>query len=196
VIGQLGVKPGAPAVKPRPQSVPPKSEAGDLVLYLVSRSHGTGNWHEVPSENWFVLSQPEWTQFFPPEKPHAGLAWQLDPTLTRKLLARFYPQTEETSNQDRNRIDEASLRLTVTAMSAGLARARIDGRLRMKHAFYPGKDSEDDVDATLLGFLDFDSLNRHIQRLRIITDRATYKNEAVGVALRSVSSETLEAVGR
>lgn len=196
VIGQLGTKPGAPAVRPRPQSVPPKSDAGDLVLHLVSRSHGGGNWHEFPSENWLVLSRPEWMQLFPREAPQAGASWQLDPTLTRKLLSRFYPQTEETTNQDRNRVDEASLRLTVTATGAGVARARIDGRLRMKHAFYPGKDSEDDVDATLVGFLDFDPASQHIQRLRITTERATYKNEAFGAALRSVSAETLEALAQ
>jgi hypothetical protein len=196
VIGQLGTRPGDPTVKPRPQSVPPKSDAGDLVLHLVSRSHGSGNWHEFPSENWLILSRPEWTQLFPRETPHAGLSWQLDPTLARKLLARFYPQTEETTNQDRNRIDEAALRLTVTATGDGVARARMDGRLRMKHAFYPGKDSEDNVDATLLDFVDFDATNLHIQRLRIVTERATYKNEAFGAALRSISAETLQGLGQ
>ena len=165
-------------------------------MHLVSRSARGGNWHEFPSENWLVLSRPEWTQLFPREMPQAGASWQLDPTLTRKLLTRFYPQTEETTNQDRNRFDEASLRLTVTATDNGMARARIDGRLRMKHAFYPGKDSEDDVDATLLGFVDFDPASRRIQRLRIVTERATYKDEAFGAALRSVSAETLEALGK
>jgi len=195
VIGALGTQPGAPAVAPRPQSVPPKSDSGGLVLHLVARSASGGNWHEFPSENWLILSRPEWTQLFPREMPQTGASWQLDPILTRKLLGRFYPQTEETTNQDRNRVDEASLRLTVTATGAGVARARIDGRLRMKHSFYPGKDSEDDVDATLLGFLDFDPTNQRIQRLRITTERATYKNEAFGAALRSVSAETLEALG-
>ncbi len=155
VIGQLGTRPGEPAVKPRPQSVPPKSDAGDLVLHLVSRSARGGNWHEFPSENWLVLSRAEWIQLSPRERPQAGASWQLDPTVTRKLLTRFYPQTEETTNQDRNRFDEASLRLTVTAMESSAARARIDGRLRMKHAFYPGKDSEDDVDATPPGLRGF-----------------------------------------
>jgi hypothetical protein len=61
--------------------------------------------------------------------------WQLAPALTRKLLTRFYPQTEETSDADRNRIDEAWLRLTVTKTGAGVARARFDGKLRMKHSY-------------------------------------------------------------
>jgi hypothetical protein len=194
IIHQLGTTPGAPVVKPRPQSIPPVTKPDELVTHLVSRSFTPGNWHEFPSENWIVLTREEWMQLLPKQLPREGDSWQLAPALTRKLLTRFYPQTEETSDADRNRMDEAWLRLTVTKMGAGVARARFDGRLRMKHAFYPGKDHEDDVEATLTGFVDFDSAERRIQRMRLITGHATYIGVEFGAALNSVSAETLEAL--
>ena len=194
IIHQLGTTPGAPIIKPRPQSVPPASKPDDLVTHLVARSLTTGNWHEFPSENWVVLTRDEWLQLLPSQGPREGDSWQLAPALTRKLLTRFYPQTEETSDADRNRIDEASLRLTIIKAGEGVARARFDGKLRMKHSFYPGKDHEDDVEATLTGFLDFDSAEHKIQRLRLITDRASYIGVEFGAALNSVSAETLEAL--
>ena len=66
-----------------------------------------------------------------------------------------------------------------------MARARFDGKLRMKHSFYPRPDldREDDVEATLTGFLDFDSAARQIQRMRLITDHATYMGVEFGAAL-------------
>jgi hypothetical protein len=194
IVHQLGTVSGAPLIKPRPQSIPPQFHAGDLVTHLVARSFTTGDWHEFPSENWIVLSREEWLPLLPAKAPRTGDSWQLNPALTRKLLTRFYPQTEETSDADRNRIDEASLRLTITAVADGVARARFDGRLRMKHSFYPGKDREDDVGATLTGFLDFDPTGQHIQRLRLVTERATYMGTDFGAALNSVSAETLEAL--
>jgi hypothetical protein len=195
VIRQLGTVPGAPLVKPRPQSVPPLPQPEELVTHLVSRAFGHGAWHEFPSENWIIFSHQEWLQLLPSQAPHPGDTWQLGPALIRKLLTRFYPQTEEVSNADRNRIDEATLRLTITTIAPDVARARFDGKLRMEHSFYPGKDrGEEDVDATLTGFFDFNPAERHIQRLRLVTDRAIYMNTEFGAALTSVSAETLEAL--
>jgi hypothetical protein len=194
IIHQLGTTPGTPVIKPRPQSIPPASNPDDLVTHLVARSLTGGNWHEFPSENWIVLTHDEWMQLLPSQAPREGDSWQFAPALTRKLLTRFYPQTEETSDADRNRIDEAFLQLTITKLGAGVARARFDGKLRMKHSFYPGKDHEDDVEATLTGFLDFDSTEHRIQRMRLITDHASYIGVEFGAALNSVSAETLEAL--
>jgi hypothetical protein len=198
IIHQLGTPPGAPVVQPRPQSIPPVTKPDELVTHLVSRSFTPGNWHEFPSENWIVLTRDEWMQLLPSALPGQALregdSWQLAPALTRKLLTRFYPQTEETSDADRNRIDEASLRLTATKIGAGVTRARFDGKLRMKHSFYPGKDHEDDVEATLTGFVDFDLAERRIQRMRLITGHATYIGMEFGAALNSVSAEKLEAL--
>jgi hypothetical protein len=196
VIQRLGTAPGAPLVKPRPQSAPPGSNPGDVVLHLVARSQSGGPWHEFPSENWSVLTRQESLQLLPHDPPRPGLSWELDPALTRKLLGRFYPQTEETSNHDRNRIDLARLQLTITTVSGDLVRARIDGAVRMKHSFYPGKDHEDMVEAKIAGFLDFAATNRRIERFRLVTEKATYMGTPFDAALRSVSQETLEALGQ
>jgi hypothetical protein len=206
IIHQLGTTPGAPMVQPRPQSIPPASKPDDLVTHLVARSFvPPGSWHEFPAEDWIVLTREEWVQLLPSQVPEEGASWQLAPALTRKLLTRFYPQTEETSDADRSRIDEASLRLTITKVGPGVARARFDGKLRMKHSFYPRRDAscsrqrksdncEDDVEATLTGFLDFDSAARRIQRMRLVTDHAKYMGVEFGAALNSVSAETLETL--
>jgi hypothetical protein len=196
VVTQLGTEPGAPAFKPRPQSVPPQTKTGDLVLHLVARNMGVGSWSQFPAENWIVLDQPEWMRLLPSDAPRVGATWQLETGLTHKLLTRFYPPTEETTNHDRNRIDQATLQLTVTAFEQGIARARIEGKLRMKHALYPGKDHEDMVEATLFGFLDWDVAERHIQRFRLVTDRATYLGGEFSAGFNSVSAETMEALAR
>jgi len=126
IVHQLGTTPGAPLVQPRPQSIPPASKPDDLVTHLVAQSFVPhGSWHQFPAENWIVLTREEWVQLLPSKVPQKGDSWQLPPALTRKLLARFYPQTEETSDADRNRIDEAWLRLTITNLGSGVARARL-----------------------------------------------------------------------
>jgi hypothetical protein len=197
IIHQLGTTPGAPVIQPRPQSIPPASKPDDLVTHLVAHSFvPPGTWTAFPSENWIVLTREEWVQLLPSQVPQEGDSWQLAPALTRKLLTHFYPQTgDEEFDADRSRIDEASLRLTITKVGSGVARARFDGKLRMKHSFfYPPNDHEDHVEATLTGFLDFDSAARQIQRMRLITDHGTYMGAGFGAALNSVSPETLEAL--
>jgi len=196
-VRQLGTAPGAPVVKPRPQSVPPQSSPDDLVLHLVARSQSVGgSWHEVPSENWAVLTRAEWMQLLPRDPPRPGVSWELGTDLTRKLLGRFYPQTEETTNRDRNRIDLARLQCTITTVSGEMVRARMDGAVRMKHAFYPGKDHEDYVEAKVAGFVDFATGTPRIERLRLVSEKAAYMGTPFDAALRSVSRETLEALGQ
>jgi len=201
IIHQLGTTPGAPMVQPRPQSIPPASKPDDLVTHLVARSVPP---RPFPGENWIVLTHQEWVQLLPSQVPQEGASWQVSPTLTRKLLARFYPYAGEPTDADRSRIDEASLRLTITKVGSGVARARFDGKLRMQHSFYPGKDAcqhswngdncENVVEAKLTGFLDFNQASRQIQRMRMITDHATYMGGEFDAALNSVSAETLEAL--
>jgi len=78
-------------------------------------------------------------------------------------------------------------------MEGGMARARIDASLKMLHSFYPGRNSGELVEAKLMGFMDFSPGERSIQRLRLVTEKATYGDEQFDAALRSVSRETLEA---
>jgi hypothetical protein len=86
---------------------------------------------------------------------------------------------------ERSRIDKQHLSLTVMSIRDGIVRARFDGTLRMKHGSL-AQNEDSFVDAVLTGFLEFDPNTRSIQRLRLVTKKATYINEAFSAALRSV----------
>jgi hypothetical protein len=113
-----------------------------------------------------------------------------------KLAEWVYPQNEEKTQANRSRVDVAAFRMTVLALEGGLARARIDGKVRLKHTFYPGGQSEDFADSELLGFVDFDVAQRTVQRLRMATTKATYGGTDFRASLVSMSRETLDALGK
>ena len=191
---QLRTPAGPPAFPPRTWSGAPPAPGDSMVFHLVARGERRGSWREFPSENWIVLSRAEWNAFLPPS-PRVAVhdSWPVPRAVSDKLLTWFYPQTEEASQEPRSRIDQGDLRMTVTTFKEGVARALIDGSLKLSHSFYPGKPHEDLVNAQLVGFMDFVPGEGRIQRLRLITQKATYINEQFGVALRSVSQQTLEA---
>jgi hypothetical protein len=165
---------------------------GELVPRDASDLGGerSGGWHSLPSEDWFVLQRDQWTRLLPKGRVDAGDSWQIDAELADTLLTRFYPTTE-LNDLSQNRIDERSLKLTVLSVEKDRVRARIDGRLKMKHAFYPGRDDNNFVNATLVGLLEFDSSKPQIHSLEIVTDQATYGGNVngshpFGVAVRIV----------
>ena len=57
----------------------------------------------------------------------------------------------------------------------------------MKHQFYPGRDDSNFVDATVIGYLDYESGKAGIRSFEMVTDKATYVKEEFGVAVRSVT---------
>lgn len=67
-------------------------------------------------------------------------------------------------------------------------RARLEGRLTMKHTFYPRREDKNVVSATLVGYVEFELGKQRIHALRLVTDRATYGGESrhFGVAVRSL----------
>jgi len=74
-----------------------------------------------------------------------------------------------------------------------MARARIEGALRMKHSFYPGRDTDEFVTATVLGFMDFDVAQQRIQRLRVSQRKPyTARKHSCRAALRL--RETLQSL--
>jgi hypothetical protein len=191
---QLQIPAGPPAFPPRVWSSAPAAPDDSMVFHLVARGERRGSWREFPSENWIVLSRSEWRALLPPSPDVAEHAsWTIPRAVSDKLLTWFYPQTEEDSQKPRSRIDEGDLRMTVITLKDGVARARIDGSLKLSHSFYPGKPHEDLVNAQVIGFMDFVPSKDRIQRLRLITQKGTYIEEPFGAALRSVSRETLEA---
>jgi hypothetical protein len=185
MVKELKVEGGKPMVEPTPQSVAPKAEAGGIVLHLTARPlKGPGSWDGV-SENWIVLSADEVNKLLPKGKVEAGAKWDLDKEVAAKLLLSFYPVTEN-NDLKKNRIDRHELKATAVSVEKGVVRARIEGSLKMKHAFYPGKADDNFVDATLIGYLDFDAVEGRIRALRIVTDPATYGGGTFGVALKSM----------
>jgi len=191
---ELQTTAGDPAFPPRVWSSAPDAPADSMVFHLVARGESGGTWRQFPSENWLVLSHDEWAGLLPPEPVvERKTTWQVPREVCDKLLAWFYPQTEEISEIPRSRIDEADLRMTITEVQDGVARARIDGSLKLMHSFYPHKPHDDFVTSKLVGFMDFLPKEGHIQRLRLITQGAVYVDEDFSVALRSVSRETIEA---
>jgi hypothetical protein len=176
---------GPPLTPPRPQAPRPEHEPGDLVLHLVARSlDGRGAWGGVIPEDWFVLSRSRAGALTPGPPVEVGRSWDVEPGVARRLLERFYPATEN-NDLAKNRIERVQLRAVVVSTEGGVARARLDGELRMVHPFYH-KDDGKVVEARVLGFVDFEPGTRAVRSLRIVTESARYNGGTFGVALESV----------
>jgi hypothetical protein len=176
---------GRPMASPAPQCAPPSAEAGALVLHLTARPQsGGGSWPGV-SENWIVLGPDEAAKLLPPAALTLGGSWTPESTIVAKLYRPVYPVTEN-NDLASNRIDHQELKATVVSIKGQQCRARLEGRVRMKHKFYPGREDNNFVEATIAGYLDYHLVDRHIDRLRVVTDNATYGGGTFAVALRSL----------
>jgi hypothetical protein len=78
------------------------------------------------------------------------------------------------------------LSATIEWIKNGIARASIQGELRMTHQFYPGRADDNVVDATAVGYLDFETATKRVRSMRLVTDRATYGTGKLEVVVRSV----------
>lgn len=200
-IDQLQVPAGKPLLPPSAQSVVPKADPDSLVLHLVARNVerkggadvpqqsvlGTtrsGNWGAFPVEDWIILSRADWQRLLPATPVAVGTSWELDREAAARVLRHVYPSTEN-NDVAKNRIDRQELRATVVSVQDGIARARLEGRLRMKHPFYH-RDDDNFVDATLLGFLDVAVDRSRIVAWQLVTTEATYGRTRFGVAVRNV----------
>ena len=175
-----------PIVTPRPQSRPPAHEKDDLVLHLYSRGDNRGSWREFPAEHWFVLERDQ-AAAFTAASPRVGQAWDVDTKSATRLLNYFYPQTEN-NDITTNLFQKRRLTATVISVSDGIARARLDGTLTMKHSFYPGREDNMTVNATLVGYVDFDADTRAVRTLRLTTRDAKYGKEGFVTVVQSVES--------
>lgn len=217
VVRELNVSKGDPVVRPKPQSPlreSLKTGPDSLVLHVTARyverkgdelvrfdtqsvlgSQKGGNWGDLPSEGWLVLERSESTKLLSGasgaagREIRAGTSWEPDKAVTATLLNHFFPPTENT-DLAKNRIDEQSLTARVESIENGVAHARLEGRLKMKHPFYH-KDDDNFVNATLVGYLDFEPASGRIRSFGLVTDTATYgprTNGAqwFGVAVRSI----------
>jgi len=202
-IDRLQVPAGKTIVPPSSQSTAPKAAADALVLHLIARNVerkggedvprkavlGTtrsGNWGAYPVEDWIILGKAEWSRLLPKGPFAPGMTWEPDREVAAKVLRHFYPSTEN-NDVSRNRIDRQELKATVVSVKGGIARARLDGSLRMKHTFYH-RDDDNFVDATLLGFLDIDTSTGRLVNWQLATTEATYGRIRFGVAVRTVAA--------
>jgi hypothetical protein len=172
-------------VSPVPQSRLPHCDNDCLVLHLVARSlDGRGAWSEFPVENWIVLSKADQQKLVPPGPAKVGSSWTIDGKVSGKVLTHFYPATEN-NDVSKNRLEEQALKGTVTSVTNGRGRARIDGALKMQHSFYHKEDGKV-VEATVLGFLEYELATQRITSLQWVTEKATYGGGKFAVALRSL----------
>lgn len=183
ITARLGTQKGEPLVEPKPQSVPPEHESGSLVLHLVARGLGGGGSWDGTSENWLVYSPAEVKKLLPAGTPAPGDAWEPEASLVARLMRHVYPVTEN-NDPSKNEIVEQELRLTVLSVAGGVARARIDARLAMRHDFYHKPDGKT-VEARLVGYLDWEPRTAVVKELRLVTDGATYGGGQFAVAVRA-----------
>jgi hypothetical protein len=184
-IERFHPQPGGPVVNPRTQSAPPAAPPGGLVLHLTARAEGTypsdDSWHAYTSEDWIVLTADDVKKLLPRDKESA---WEIDRDVATKILTHFYPQTEN-NDVSKNKIERIALKATTVKSDGGVARARLDGDLRMRHPFYH-KDTPDMVDAIVVGYLDFDPASRSVKQLKLTTTEATYQNRPFDVGVEAV----------
>jgi hypothetical protein len=150
-----------------------------------------GNWGNLPSEAWVVLSKSQWTKLLPPGDVRPNATWEPDKTVAATLLNHFYPPTENT-DLAKNRIDKQTLQGRVEAIDKDVARARLEGRLKMKHPFYH-KDDKNFVEADLIGYLEFDVSKQNVHSLRLVTDKGRYGGDVNSMQPFGAAVRTLRA---
>jgi hypothetical protein len=175
---------GPTLIPPCTLSAPPSCAAGSLVLHLTARGHGN-SWDGFPSENWIVLDRKQLEGLLPERKAAPGCAWDVREDVATAILTHFYPQTEN-NDVSTHTFERRRLRGTIESVTDGIAHARIAGEVRMTHQFYPGRKDGNIVDAHAVGYVDFDPATRRVERLRLLTDRASYGTGTLDVAVRSV----------
>jgi RNA polymerase sigma factor (sigma-70 family) len=184
--------PGATLVRPSRQSVPPPASSGALVLHLTARyldaegrveTHRP-DFHEVPGEDWIVLSPDEGRQLAPPP----GESRLLGIDLARRILTCAHPSdiSVDIDPDGRNRIEVAELKATRASRSY----VRLEGRLEMRRTFTQlTPSSERTLTAILKGFVELEAGGSGIRSLRMATLSASSGGQNFGVAIRSLGSE-------
>jgi hypothetical protein len=189
---KLGTTEGKPVIAPVPQSAPPKTEDSDVLLHLISRYDNRGSWAEFPSEYWIVFKEAEAKKLLPTAEAKVGASWDVDTAAATRILTYFFPQTEtcdvsrdiDPNGPKQHRIEQLALRGKVVSAEGDVVRARLDGSLKIKHKFYPGKPDENRVNADVVGYVEFDAKTQKVRALRIATSSATYATQKFSVAVQ------------
>jgi hypothetical protein len=154
------------------------------VLHLTARGHGN-SWDGFPSEDWIVVSPGEREGLLPRGEVKVGESWDIREDVATAILTHFYPQTEN-NDVSTHRFERRTLKGRVLAVDGGVARARVEGELRMGHRFYPGREDGNVVSAEVVGSLEFEPTTGIVRRFLLVTDGATYGKGGLDVAVRSV----------
>lgn len=195
-VQKLGTKAGEPIVKPTSERGKPQTPPGSILLHITTRylerrgedyvlvEGNTGNWSDLPGEDWIWLSPVQQAQWLNQATIQKGGSWEMNRNITALLVNRFYPPTEN-NDLSKNRITDLSFRATVIEWKNGFARARIEGSFAVKHPFYH-QDDPNVASGSVIGYLDFDPGKQSIRSLRLVTDHAHYGKQPFGVAVRSL----------
>ena len=183
------------AMPPAGSPAKPTAEPGTTLLHLVARyldakgnvliPNGSGNWSEMPSEDWIPLSPAAQAKLLP-ARPAVGVSWEPDREEAVRLLQHFYPPTENWDSA-KNAIESMTFRGRVTAIRSGVARAQLEGEYKMKHAFYHKEDNNRAL-GSVAGWMEFDPITHRIRTLHLVTERAEYgdaRMQPYGVAVLS-----------
>jgi hypothetical protein len=214
VVRQLNVAKAEFSAAPKPHAPAPRTNDGSLVLHIVARylerkgdacvpldakgvlgTKAARNWSVLPSQEWVALSKPEWTGLLPPGEVRVDTAWKPGEDVVAKLVKHFYPPTENTNLQT-NRFEKLVIQARVESIEGGIARARLDGRMRMKHPFYH-KDDNNFIEAELIGYVRFKTNSREIVSLQLVTENGRYgegesRMQYFGAAARLASKPNTE----
>jgi hypothetical protein len=189
-VQTLGTSAGTALVTPKPLSPPPAGpetlrlrvvsrwlDRQDGKLVLAGQDENDANWSALPSAEWILWGADQWKPLLPPESLRVGQAWTLTGKEVRSLLAHFYPPTESWEPRP-ERIQTFTLRATLLSREGNRCRARLEGQLRLKHPFYHTKDDANYVTAPFVGYLEFAADRSRIFSLSLVTEEATYGEEA------------------
>lgn len=191
---KLGTVGGDPVIAPKVTSVAPSADPGALVLHVTARGAGTGptagSWREFPAENWVILKRPQWQKLLLPPQPAPtiGTSWDLEKDVMAEPLHRFYPQTEETTDDARTQIDRQEMRATVISIESGVITARIQGKLTMRRTNTNGKPDSNVIEADIGGSLQWtaDGVgDPEIRSLQLVTIKALHGRESFDVVAES-----------
>jgi hypothetical protein len=195
-IKKLNVQRGETLVPPSPHEIAPRVQPDELLLHLTARYiPASAGWGRIPAEDWITLQADQWKKLLAPSDANAGHQWAIDKDVATHLLRYFYPPTANT-DLNRNIFEEMQLQATVVSVRDGVARVRIDGKMKMKHPYFKtgtgpsndvqARDADYYVRANLVGYVDTDLRAQRIQSIRVVTDKGSYAKADFGAALRSV----------
>jgi hypothetical protein len=173
VVSSLSLRPGNVLVKPRRQSLPQDTRPDDLALHLTARGFIGGASNHFPAESWIVYKASELPQILGPKETSIGLEWQIPSELAKRLLIHVYPQDISSDHPEANKILEQNITSRIISIEDGVAHARLDGHLTMNRGHAPHAGIDERIEASLVGYLDFDFKERRILALKLVTSKAT-----------------------